>query len=543
MSAPPPLDRTDRLLAAGLVLYAGTLLAVMAAGGAGLTQDDGFYYFKIAQNLAAGRGSTFDGLHGTNGYHPLWLLVLSVVFALQPDPGRALVAGNALMVVLGALAVPAVYLAARLTLGRAGALAAALLWLGFTYSIALAGVEFPLHALLVMLVAFVFLRGRASLTPRPALALGLLLALSCLARLDCTALVAVLGAVVLWRTRGRGQAPWLLLAPPAATLLAYAAVNAGLFGLSFPVSGAVKRSWSAYLLHHDPLYARGGWLLAKAWMLRPWQRGRGTPLWALLAGAVGVPLLAALPLWRGPALLTCVHERVLVPWRPFVLFAAVQFAAYLVLYHRYHVFTLWYYVVQPLLAALVAGAVLDWLWRAGGAARGARRALVVTLCAAAALVTTRATLRMRAQQVRVRHQGPLYRAAAWTGTLPREARIGTWNAGIIGYLSQRQVVNLDGLVNTRSFFEREQYDLCGYWERTGIGYVVDVFEAGSSAPIQGTAWPVTATYAACADRLQLVWTDGAPDEPDWPKAYRLLPSVAEPRGGERSGSGNERAGP
>jgi len=528
MSAPPPLDRTDRLLAAALFLYAGTLLAVMAAGGAGLTQDDGYYYFKIAQNLAAGRGSTFDGLHGTNGYHPLWLLVVGALFALQPDPGRALVAGNALLAALGALAVAAVYLAARLTLGRAGALAAALLWLGFTYTVALAGVEFPLHALLVVLVAFVFLRGRGSLTPRSALALGLLLALSCLARLDCAALAAILGAAALWRTRGRGPVPWLLLAPTAAALLAYAAVNAHLFGLPFPVSGAVKRSWSAYLLHHDPLYARGGWLLAKAWMLRPWQRGGGTPLWALLAGALGVPLLAALPLRRGPAPLSWVRASVLVPWRPFVIFAALQFVAYLVLYHSYHAFTRWYYVAQPLLAALVAGAVLDWLWRAEGAARGARRALVITLCAAAALATTRATLRMRAQQVRVRQEGPLYRAAHWTGAhLPPEARIGTWNAGIIGYLSQRQVVNLDGLVNTRSFFEREQYDLCGYWERTGIGYVVDVFEKGSSAAIQGTAWPVTATYAACADRLQLVWTDGTPEEPGWPKAYRLLPRAPE----------------
>src|SRR4029078_7829570 len=79
----------------------GTLLAVMAAGGVGLTQDDGYYYFKIAQNLAAGRGSTFDGLHGTNGYHPLWLLVVGALFALQPDPRRALVAGNALRAALG----------------------------------------------------------------------------------------------------------------------------------------------------------------------------------------------------------------------------------------------------------------------------------------------------------------------------------------------------------------------------------------------------------------------------------------------------------
>jgi hypothetical protein len=40
-------------------------------------EDDFFYYLKIAQNLAHGAGSTFNGIVPTNGYHPLWLLVLT----------------------------------------------------------------------------------------------------------------------------------------------------------------------------------------------------------------------------------------------------------------------------------------------------------------------------------------------------------------------------------------------------------------------------------------------------------------------------------
>jgi len=46
------------------------------------TTDDAFYYFKVAQNIAEGQGSTFDGLHLTNGYHPLWMLVCVPIFAL-----------------------------------------------------------------------------------------------------------------------------------------------------------------------------------------------------------------------------------------------------------------------------------------------------------------------------------------------------------------------------------------------------------------------------------------------------------------------------
>jgi len=46
------------------------------------TRDDAYYYFKVAQNISEGHGSTFDGINLTNGYHPLWMLVCIPVFSL-----------------------------------------------------------------------------------------------------------------------------------------------------------------------------------------------------------------------------------------------------------------------------------------------------------------------------------------------------------------------------------------------------------------------------------------------------------------------------
>ena len=40
-------------------------------------EDDFFYYAKVARNIAANHGSTFNGLVPTNGYHPLWLVCLA----------------------------------------------------------------------------------------------------------------------------------------------------------------------------------------------------------------------------------------------------------------------------------------------------------------------------------------------------------------------------------------------------------------------------------------------------------------------------------
>src|SRR3972149_3649273 len=46
------------------------------------SSDDGFLYFQVARNLAAGHGFTFDGINPTNGFHPLWLLLIPPIFAL-----------------------------------------------------------------------------------------------------------------------------------------------------------------------------------------------------------------------------------------------------------------------------------------------------------------------------------------------------------------------------------------------------------------------------------------------------------------------------
>ena len=43
------------------------------------------WLFTIAHNLAQGHGATFDGLYVTNGFHPLWQLLLVPLFAFFRD--------------------------------------------------------------------------------------------------------------------------------------------------------------------------------------------------------------------------------------------------------------------------------------------------------------------------------------------------------------------------------------------------------------------------------------------------------------------------
>src|SRR5271154_5485520 len=73
------------------LLFAGILLECTRPFRSQLSwmvfvQDDFFYYLKIAQNFAHGRGSTFNGVVPTNGYHPLWFLLLSILSSFTTSP-------------------------------------------------------------------------------------------------------------------------------------------------------------------------------------------------------------------------------------------------------------------------------------------------------------------------------------------------------------------------------------------------------------------------------------------------------------------------
>jgi len=81
-----------RRAAPGLVLGVGLLVRVLFLAAASehalvrVVPDDAYYYFKVARNVVAGQGATFDGIHPTNGYHPLWMGMLVPVAGVVKDP-------------------------------------------------------------------------------------------------------------------------------------------------------------------------------------------------------------------------------------------------------------------------------------------------------------------------------------------------------------------------------------------------------------------------------------------------------------------------
>lgn len=70
------------ILAIGLIIRIIISFSIEYSITHGISSDDSYYYFRIAQNIANGYGSTFDQINLTNGYQPLVLWFLVFVYKI-----------------------------------------------------------------------------------------------------------------------------------------------------------------------------------------------------------------------------------------------------------------------------------------------------------------------------------------------------------------------------------------------------------------------------------------------------------------------------
>ena len=80
-------NQTLPLILALIVAESLTLLLVpMETLITYVVADDYFYYLTLAKNSLAGVGPSFDGQELTNGFHPLWFLLLRGLLVLVHSP-------------------------------------------------------------------------------------------------------------------------------------------------------------------------------------------------------------------------------------------------------------------------------------------------------------------------------------------------------------------------------------------------------------------------------------------------------------------------
>jgi hypothetical protein len=172
------------------------------------TRDDAYYYFKVAQNISEGHGSTFDGINRTNGYHPLWMLICIPIFALARFD--LILPLRALLLVMSGLSVATGILLYRL-IGRIFAPAigaiAALFWV-FSYDVLAIiyqqGLESGIAAFFVVLLVYKLYEFEISwrekeVTVRQIATLAVIAILTMFSRLDLVFLAGMVGLWVVFR--------------------------------------------------------------------------------------------------------------------------------------------------------------------------------------------------------------------------------------------------------------------------------------------------------------------------------------------------------
>ena len=416
--------------------------------------DDAFYYFEIARNIAAGKGSTFDGINPTNGYHPLWCGVLTLLGMLRLSRDAFVAAVLALQVLMLAGAVVGLYRCCVRERGGASLLAITLsvLWLGnFYVSKALInGLESALFVLLS--VAFVArtskrLSSEAHFSACEGLVCGALGGLVVLSRLDSYLLVAALCLMWLLTRRRELRREWpalaTFLAVPVLVLGVYMSANQLAFGLPMPISGYLKRlHWSPGFNFKAALGYAVFAVVGAAAYLHAARRGR--PEGSAQRIAYGALSLFVLLYQADSALV----RGVLVPevW-------------YLALHAMWGLATLWIIL--------------------GEAATTPRRAPAwVTLSALAAIAAMSWVIRLDPQSY------GLYAArremSTWMNAhLPADTVVAGWDVGQIGYYCDLPVINLDGLVNSYDYAKQLQRgEGFAFLDRSRVTYIAQHYDAG-----------------------------------------------------------------
>lgn len=243
------------------VLGAFPLLYHLSCGSTaylGLIEDDYFYYATVADNLVRFGRITYDGVTLTNGFHPLWLILLTLIRFICGRFGAAYYVGLTVVAVAAMIVTYelSVRFARMLGLGRGVAEAASAMYALGTARLMTMGMEAVIGVPLLLWL-FVAAGSPSPLTTKRAAGLGLIASLAILARLDVAIAVAMLIAGFLVFVRPRPATAARLLAAFGAggfLLPLYLAANLWMFGTFLPVSAMAKQLYSG--LGFNLWYAR-----------------------------------------------------------------------------------------------------------------------------------------------------------------------------------------------------------------------------------------------------------------------------------------------
>jgi hypothetical protein len=485
--------------------------------------DDAFYYLRIAENVVGGRGWTFDGLAPTNGFHPLYLLLLTPIMALAR--GDLVLPIHLSGVLLTAWAVGTAVVLHALLLRIAGWVTATLgilLWAICPYFVVMSinGLETGVAVFFVLLVTLLYLSwlgfGRPPDNKR-ILAFGMVCGCAVLARVDLVLLLtavlvhalarslkhprrglavvglAIAGATVVWLPWGlvshHATGHWL---PTSGAASRQIALNFGWLNLQpiWPELSAGARQFDPAhvpaVYHADVATKLGFTFLLESPLLAPIRVNVPAGPWAELDRYLPYSLFCLQPA-LATALLLAAAISVAARRRSRTRLVPIDddpprtslrtlCGIYLLLFGVGYTFyspAHWYfnrYLLGPIVLSMIWGLVeaRPIFSRSDRRLAGLVTALAIVGCQ---LLQWQFFASLRWSEAPA--AGFL---ASWRGIGARvdpQARVGAFQAGIYGYFAGREVVNLDGKVNQDAFAAIRNKRLHEYIRAQNIHYILD----------------------------------------------------------------------
>lgn len=457
------------IIAAGVLIQLYLISQPLSFLLSDILSDDAFYYFEIARNVASGVGSTFDGITHTNGYHPLWLLVLIAIYTVSAGSGLVLPIKIALLTAVCFNIITSVLLYRILGSYTKNEKVRAFLlslWVlnPFVLYETVNGLETSLALCLLMLFIYLLKHSEVAMKNTRSLLLGLVAGFMILARVDMVFyFIAFLAWVILIKGPRAGARPFLT-SGIVASIVVVPWFLWNIFGFGMLLTSAAE---GTTLVNHTLARQSGVGLLYEIkhviYHLNYY--------WYEVLQTTGIPMLTiffagvllGMIVWKNCSFPKSI-KRVPIEWSLLLGFSMLFFAdAGLRFVGR-----TWYFISFNILVVLLFAVVLPRLYDKLPY-RQIMLAGLSILVAGCFVIGWHKEL-----DYRMSNQLAIYEAAQWIDReLPESSVVGAFNAGVLGYFLDIPVVNLDGLVNNSALEAMKQRALWDYVYEQGITHIAD----------------------------------------------------------------------
>lgn len=450
--------------------------------------DDSYYFFEVAYNLANGNGLRHDSFHTTTGVQPLFALLITPVFWLVSSKTLAVTTILHLQVGVSLLLALALSQLIRTIAGETAAFLALATWAfsGYWASIDMNGLETGLSLLFVCLVCqryYTLVQSGTPPSPRALVELGALLGMAFLARNDNGLLGAGIALHMLltrtkwlWPMQRRLRDAAILAAAAGVFALPWLVLNLILAGSPLPSGGQAVRFLS--LAYGFNMMEATGPAFAVEEVPFDYYRATLSHAMTILRDVLDRGIV---PLWAGALL---VAAGAVAGWKHGLgldlrrlAFFWVFLAGILVAYTLY-ILGQWFFdrYFAPIAVGylLVLAIALQALLTRVSASGSARRRKLVEVGLAVALASS-----LLADSVHVlappQERVPgFYDAARWLNrNTPEDSVVAAFQSGIFGFHAERPFHGLDGKINLEALDALRAGRIDEYILENEIDYVVD----------------------------------------------------------------------